>query len=349
MRWIDARRAAMARRSRTREGKERGATTVLVAILLVALMGFSALAVDVGAMYAEKAQLQNGADSAALAIANRCAKGSCGDSTATGSFFANNNANDGTSGANVTFPSANTVRVVTKAREKGSASDGFSLFFARVMGFNTTQINATAEAKWGSPSGASTLPWTVSECVFEKYLSPTQLADLKATGNFTGDPIPTHILMRYDENAPAYPGCAAQNGYEPGGFGWLKTTSGCSTDISVGSTVQGQTGNTFPTASECNALLATIMDQPALIPLFSSATGNGSNATYTLVGFAAFQVTGYKFGGPSVTQLDPLAPSCTGNCRGLQGYFSRFVSLEEGLKLSGSIPNFGGAGVALSQ
>ena len=41
-------------------GDERGAASVIVAIVLVVLMGCAALAVDVGAMYAEKAQLQNG-------------------------------------------------------------------------------------------------------------------------------------------------------------------------------------------------------------------------------------------------------------------------------------------------
>lgn len=349
MRGMTVMRTANSRPTKTLESHERGAATVLMAIVLVVLLGFAALAIDVGAMYAEKAQLQNGADSAALAVAGQCARGTCGDPTTTGQSFANRNANDGASGATVTFPNATTVRVVTKARAAGATSNGFGLFFARVMGINSTQIGATADASWGPPSAGSTLPWTVSECVFKKYLSPTQLADLNSTGNFTGDPIPTHILMRYDENAPAYPGCAAQNGYEPGGFGWLTTSSGCSTDISIGTTVTGQTGNHFPNDPACDSVLATIMDQPALIPLFRTAVGNGSNATYTLIGFAAFQVTGYKFGGPSLTHLDPAAPSCTGNCRGLQGFFSRFVSLEEGMSGSGSIPNYGASSVWLSR
>ena len=55
--------------------KERGAAAVLVAFSMVVLLGFAALAVDVGAMYAEKTQLQNGADATALAIAGDCAKG----------------------------------------------------------------------------------------------------------------------------------------------------------------------------------------------------------------------------------------------------------------------------------
>ncbi|WP_091468969.1 pilus assembly protein TadG-related protein [Paenarthrobacter nitroguajacolicus] len=325
---------------------ERGASTVIVAGLMVLLLGFAALAVDVGAIYAEKAQLQNGADAAALAIATDCAGGNCATSSATGNQFANSNANDDTSGAVVTFPAATTVRVVTNARDT-SGQNSLSLFFAQAMGFDTATVDAAAEASWGAPSSATTLPWTVSECVFRKYLSPTQLASLNSTGNFSGDPIPTHVLLRYDENAPTVPGCAAQNGYQPGGFGWLVTDSGCSTDIDLDMTVDGQTGNHFPNAAGCNAALATIMDEPALIPLFSAATGNGSNAEYTLIGFAAFQVTGYKFSGSGAV-VDPLAPSCNGNCRGLQGYFSRFVSLEEGMQATEGTPNYGASVVMLT-
>ncbi|ASN21117.1 Tad domain-containing protein [Arthrobacter sp. YN] len=326
---------------------ERGAATIVVAGMMVVLLGFAALAVDVGALYAEKAQLQNGADAAALAIATDCAGGSCGNSASTGNQFANNNANDSASGAAVTFPASTTVRVATNARDT-NGQNSFSLFFAQVLGVQTAQVGAVAEASWGAPSSATTLPWTVSECVFKKYLSPAQLASLNSTGSFIGDPIPTHILLRYDENAPTAPGCAAQNGYQPGGFGWLKTNSGCSTNIDLDMTVNGQTGNHFPNAAGCNAALATIMDEPALIPLFKTAAGNGSNAKYTLVGFAAFQVTGYKFSGSGAV-VDPLAPSCNGNCRGLQGFFSRFVSLEEGMQATEGTPNYGASVVTLTE
>lgn len=348
MRRVTSQRQARHRATGRVTGDERGAASVIVAIVLVVLMGCAALAVDVGAMYAEKAQLQNGADAAALAIAGDCAKGACGTPSVTGSTYANNNANDSTSGATVTFPNATTVRVVTKARAAGSSTDGFSLFFARVMGFQSTDIGAAAQAVWGTPSKGATLPWTVSECVFKKHLSASQLSQLSSTGNFTGDPIPTHILLRYDTGAPAFAGCAAQNGYQPGGFGWLETDTGCTTDIDLAHTVDGQPGNHFPNDHACDHVLDTIMDQPALIPLFSTAVGNGDHATYTLVGFGAFQVTGYKFSG-SDANLDPAAPNCTGNCRGLQGYFVRFMSLDEFTLSTGSQPNYGASVVALTQ
>ena len=68
---------------RRRLAGEHGASAVLLALLLVPILGFTAIAVDVGALYAEKARLQVAADSAALAVAADCAKGACGDMQAT--------------------------------------------------------------------------------------------------------------------------------------------------------------------------------------------------------------------------------------------------------------------------
>lgn len=352
MRWLTRQSAPTIKSSGATESSQRGAATILVAVLMVALLGCAALAVDVGAMYAEKAQVQNGADATALAIAEECANGvNCTVAMAApANRLADANANDGATGVfSVTQPGPTTVRVETNAREAGSGSNHFSLFFARILGIDTNQITAAAEASWGPPSSGATLPWTVSECVFRKYLTSSQLTELDTTGDFTGEPTPTHILMRYDENAPDYPGCATQNGYQPGGFGWLETDEGCSANIDLDANVEGQPGNHFPTAAECDAILAGIMDEPALVPLFDSATDGGNNTVYSLVGFAAFQVTGYKFGGPSVTHVDPAAPSCTGNCRGLQGYFVRFVTLGEYSLSTGGGSNYGGTVVALTE
>lgn len=335
-----------------KQANERGAVAVVVAFSMVALLGFTALAVDVGAMYAEKAQLQNGADATALAIAGECAKGaSCPVAMADpGNRLADANSNDDSTGTfSVTQPTATTVRVETNAQAAGSTADSFGLHFARVLGQESAVIHASATAAWGAPSAATTLPWTISQCVFEQYLSPSQLAELNSTGSFTGDPIPTHILLRYDENTPDYPGCVPQNGYAEGGFGWLDRDTGCTADIDIAaSEIGNDPGNDFP--SECTSIIPTLMDEPILVPIFSTATGTGQHATYGLTGFIAFQVTGYKFGGgPSLTNLDPAAPVCNGNCRGIQGFFTRYVSLEEGLGTSGGTPNYGATAVWLSE
>jgi len=52
------------------ERDERGVTMVMVAVALTALLGASALAIDVGAIWVARTQLQNGADAAALGAAS---------------------------------------------------------------------------------------------------------------------------------------------------------------------------------------------------------------------------------------------------------------------------------------
>lgn len=369
------RRMSIGKLNKGADPRERGAAAVIVAFSMVVLLGFAALAVDVGAVYAEKAQLQNGADATALAIAGECAKGlNCATEMAdTGNRLADDNANDGSTGTfSVTQPTSNSVRVETNAQEAGSAEDSFSLFFARALGFDTAVIHAAAVASWGAPSEAETLPWTISECVFKQFLSASQLSEFNSTESFTGDPVPTRILFRYDENTPDFPGCEEQNGYAPGGFGWLDTDGDCSALIDIeNSEVGSNPGNDLPNV--CQEMPETIKDSPVLIPVFTSATENGQKTRYELSGFLAFQVTGFKFGGgPGMTDLDPLAPDCkdatvvkvpkggkgdksdkddstAGNCRGIQGYFTRFVSLEEGLTVSDGVPNYGGTVAALTE
>ena len=49
--------------------------TIIVALCMVVILGFVALAIDAGAMYEERAELQSAADAAALAVAQECASG----------------------------------------------------------------------------------------------------------------------------------------------------------------------------------------------------------------------------------------------------------------------------------
>ena len=323
---------------------ERGAAAVIVALMMVALLGFGAIAVDVGMMYAERAQLQNGADSAALAVANNCANGTCGNTAGTASHFASSNANDGASTIDsLIFPTASSVKVTTSSND-GHGNDFIRLAFGSIFGVSTTDVRAAATAAWGTPQSGTTLPWAFGQCAFNQSLTAAQLSDLQSTGNFTGNPSGTHILLRSDTNSD-YPGCAGQLGYATGGFGWLDLAGGlCQAQIDLGSMEAGSNpGNSLPQA--CVGILPTLLGQPVLIPIFTVSSGNGQHATYPIYGFAAFQLTGWRFSGD--THPDPLAPACTGNCRGVFGFFTRFVSLQEGLTL-GSGPNLGGSVVQLT-
>ncbi len=80
---------------------ERGATTILVVIVLVpVLFGAMALSVDVGGLMWERRQLQNGSDAAAAAAAQTCVSNAAACPTAATSSLTNlagANANDGAS------------------------------------------------------------------------------------------------------------------------------------------------------------------------------------------------------------------------------------------------------------
>ena len=63
---------------------ERGVVAVLVGLLIGGvLLGLGALVIDVGQLYQERAQLQNGADAAAIAVAKSCIYTTC---TASGAL-----------------------------------------------------------------------------------------------------------------------------------------------------------------------------------------------------------------------------------------------------------------------
>lgn len=318
----------------TRPHNERGATAVTSAILMVVLLAFAAVAIDVGLLYANRAQLQNGADSAALAIANDCAKGTCEQSAdeIKAAGFAKMNSNDALAKFKSVTKTANSVTV--EVGKDGAGSNPVRLVFANIFGTSEADVSATATASWGPPSSGTTFPWTFGKCVFDSALSTAQLTELADTGSFTGNG--TRILIRSDKNAE-YPECPEDTGYPNGGFGMLDIEAGkCQASIDLGTLEAGsQPGAALDNA--CKEIMESLLDEPTLIPIFDqSLNGGGQHATFRIYGFAAFQVTGYFF--PSKTHIDPLAPACTENCTGITGFFTNFVSLDDGLLIGGSPP-----------
>ena len=84
--------------ARKLDGRDEGAVLITVALMMTVLLGVGALVIDLGALYVEKRELQNGADAAALAIAQGCAAGDCGAPGAIAQQYVNLNARDGVSG-----------------------------------------------------------------------------------------------------------------------------------------------------------------------------------------------------------------------------------------------------------
>lgn len=315
---------------------ERGAVSVIVAMLLVVLLGFGAMAVDVAMMYAERTQLRNGADAAALAIAQKCANSltdsDCSATSSLAANLANNNANDSLSNLkSVALDTPNRkVTVSVASQEAGHTPNQVSLLFARVLGLNTAEVNAPATVQWGSPSkGLAAFPITVSICQVRGQTGVLQLLQLHGTG--------ANPSCNYGPSGAAV----------EGGFGGLKqdpSACGATIDISK-STAGGDTGNNPP--PYCDTLLnswASDMtagkDVIVLIPVFNAVTGTGTNAVFGLTTFAAFKVSGWKFGPTGLpytfhnrTPEVPASVQCREPCRGIIGTFVKYVSLASGYAL----------------
>lgn len=311
---------------------ERGATSVMVAVLMVPLIGFAALAVDVAAMWAERQELQSGADAAALAVAQDCARArllQCGLPQRTAQDLASANVRDAVTATVLTFPLLPTTGKV-RIRTTGNRQH----VFAPLIGTDSTEINTEAAAGWGAPSaGIAQLPLIFSWCEF-----------LAQTGG--GLPsLTTERVIKLTKSSGVLGCTGPSNNVVPGGFGWLTTDPGsCRRTSAIKGIVYSEPGNSVP--SSCSpADLTGTLGKTVLLPVFDDYGGSGSNAWYRIYGYAAFTITGYHFAGQFTT--NPVA--CHGNDRCLIGYFTRFVDLTEAFKYSTTAPQLGASVITLTE
>jgi Flp pilus assembly protein TadG len=334
MRRLMRRLAARIRRD------ERGAVSVIVAVSMVALLGFVAITVDIGALYAERAELQSGADAAALAVAQDCAaSGTCtttgptaswlATATTTARSLANENARDGaTNIASLASPAQNSVRITTGTRDGSSGAGALAFVFAPVLGIDSASPTATATAGWGSPAaGPAAIGLAFAPCEFALG-GPIQVVSI-------------HGGATCSSTSPS-----GQN--LPGGFGWLAAPAGtCSTrvDIAVNAIVSSDTGTSLP--SGCGGVLAANLNRTVLLPVYSDVGGGGSGGWYKIRGWAAFELLGWNFPGSSANNNSYTGAKCTGSCKGIIGRFVRFVSLDDRFTRGG--PDLGASLVSLTQ
>lgn len=310
-------------------GDERGAVSVIVALTLVVFIGFAAIVIDVGALYAERGELQNGADAAALAVAQDCARGNCGNPTATAQEYANQNARD--NAANVaapTFPTATSVRVQATTRDSGG--DGsLAMLFAPVLGFDEETVSAASTAAWGSPAGGpAVLPLAFAPCVF----------DLDGG---------VQVIQTHGSGTPTCTSTSPSGQTLPGGFSWLGGSTGsCEVQVDINTDVAGSTGASAPSGC-ASVLVPSLVGETVLLPLYDDASGTGAGATYHIYGWAAFKIHGWHFPGNAVNNNPPGGPKCVGSCNGLIGEFITFAALDEGFTTGG--PDLGATVVSLTE
>ncbi len=185
--------------------KQDGVVAIVVVILLPALLGFAALAVDVSYGFMIKNELQNAADSTALAGAGCLyARADCSNLNATvpdwssastkAQVFASNNSVENSAintvsveygywDASAATPSLRTLpytptsndspAVKVTVNRSGNYNGGeVQTFFARIWGINSRPISASAVALITSPGNAgagSLFPVAITKCLFDNY------------------------------------------------------------------------------------------------------------------------------------------------------------------------------------
>jgi len=348
--------AWLARQVRQRGRDERGAVVVLVTMLLGGgvLLGIAALVVDVGQLYQERAELQNGADSAAIGVAKTCALGACNPDAATS--YADANASQltgGTAGVSQVCGSGamggcppstgamtdcppppvgvNYVDVNTSTLTASGSTLLPPVFAATLLGNSSYQgstVRACAQAEWGPPASATAVALTISACEWDQ--ATQQGAAFPPGPPQQPAPSADQVLTL---NAGNGSGCATEpaDADGPSTFGQVNHPRGNCTLPIGGSTFPGR-ARPFVSFS-CQLILQNAQQNqtPILVPVYVSVSGAPSNATYTLDGFADFVVTGYHLPGPDGSYFDAqdwldAANDCQGTDYCLNGYFVQGVA-----------------------
>jgi hypothetical protein len=319
---------------------ERGAIAVTVAFLMVALIGFAALAIDVSALYQERRTLQNGADAGALAVAKDCAGTSCGGFNGKANRYADENADDGNSNVDevcglgpglidciddppVPAGTVGYVRVTTSTYQVSSPDNPTEVNFNFAPVFDLVApgdhdgktMRAKAVAAWGPPRSAATLPLTLSDCEYDEHV-PT-LADLKSP---PFNPAEEVVIFFHGSGEAGVCDPRTPSGQDlPGGFGWLDGADGdCEVTVTVEQWAPSDPGNSRPGCLNLRSLVGTTV----LLPVHKEERGTGRSGQFLIEGFAGFHLTGYRFGGDNVGGRCPGASNNGATC--IRGHFTSF-------------------------
>ncbi|HET9481228.1 MAG TPA: pilus assembly protein TadG-related protein [Candidatus Polarisedimenticolia bacterium] len=148
----------------------RGASLMFTAIAMVVLLGMAALAIDVGMLYTAKGQAQNAADAGALAGAGALllSPTDAANATNVAESFAEKHQMihqdvEIDPAADVQVDLAN-FRVTVTARRINARGNAVPTFFAKILGWDLVDVQATAVAEVGPALTASCLkPWAIPD------------------------------------------------------------------------------------------------------------------------------------------------------------------------------------------
>jgi hypothetical protein len=335
-----------------RSNRERGAVAVLVAVMIVILIGFAALVIDMGRMYRTRAELQTAADSAALAGAqhlDRTPEGIARARVAVHQYAGQNRAlGDDVAIAdgdiqfghwdleNETFTplpdtgsasAINAVRVVDR-RTEGSGNP-VPLFFARLLGRSTADVDAAAIAIAGGPMSECGFPMVVPDCSLDEPIAAGTCDYCMVYQDNNND---NAGWTTFDQGAIGGPAiadiieaaCFASDGsvlVDP----VTRECTGMCVTTTAGDEIKVQNGNLMNNgASNFCPLIQQILTRgvdggPAYpfvvrVPVLESSSSTCDAAQFssykTVAGYAALEIFGAKCSNPDPGVMAPASP-CT--------------------------------------
>jgi Flp pilus assembly protein TadG len=288
---------------------ERGAIAVIVAIVLVLLMSMVAFALDSGNGWQTRRHLITATDSASLAAAETYAEGANGCGGVASSYTTSNVPNATVTGcAMTTFePGAGMVTV--------SAQVPWHMNFAGIMGFGDRNVHSTTTAAFGKPLGVYGLrPLALcnASTAFKQWLTSNMTTGFTAT-------------IPYGKSAPG--DCGAN---VPGNWGIQDFNGGANSDqdiknwlqsgypglVTAPSSVPGNPGAFSNSLGSALDYLVTNQIVFAL-PVYDSASGNGNNAQFHVIGFVSARLDAYQATGSAASrwlQITFLSHVVQGTC-----------------------------------
>jgi hypothetical protein len=335
---------------------DRGAVSTIVVMLLATgvLLGMTAMVVDVGQLYAEREELQSGADSAAMTVALDCVKRrpACPSlGMAKAEEAADANASDGRADveefcgrdARAALPTClsygdknladcigsapegvNFVQVRTRTEV---ASDDYVLPFAFAQSMTGVAEGATVGAcsrvAYGPPRFV--LGLTISACEYERTRHNSV-----AGPPWPPDP-PAHREVQlgdHDHTSHFCPAVPPRPGWGwPNDVGMFDDTDGsCVSQVEDDLDYRGV--DVHLPSLECRNQLARLRStrQVVAVPIIRGERGSGSTTRYDLYRLAAFVVTGYSM--PGFSAPSTVNPGF-GDCHLLEiCIFGYFIDLD---------------------
>ena len=304
-----------------RTRNDNGQATILTVVFLTVLLGMAALVLDIGTWYRADRATQSTADAAALAGAQVLPYDPA-NATSLAQQYANKNGG-GLSAADITLSQSlvpnDTISVHVRGNAKG--------VFTKLFGVKSVSVGSTAKARASLMNSAQYVAPIGVNVKHPKLKGGPASCPCFGSGNLTTLPLGK-------TGAPGSFDLLNIDGSKGGTGGQILADwiiHGYSGYLPIGSYLS-DTGAKWNDSLVQNAL-ETRMNSDLLFPVYDTLSGSGANATYHVVGWVGFHVTGH---------------SASGNSGSITGWFTKVVwDGIESTANNGSNPDLGARTVKL--